>query len=391
MFRRIKNRVQIMSRALDTNNIDYNYWKNGFLKNYILCRINNENNTKSKSSKKEIITVFLMLFVLRIMKMIRIDEQNNKLLVYFGSPWHYLGANNFYFETLLGLWTLYAIAFYLFLNNSQNKHYEWFEIFEFLNGIISYDRIGISFENFFLSPKLRYLLSINFFFTSLGLTNSKDSMKLMKRSKIILFICHKYIYSIILGAIIVGFIATGFNYSVYDFCVFGILWMILWTIWALLISHAQYWPPGYYSIICYYLKLRINAFRFKLNNFKTASGQPSLKIGSNFIQNILREHNNLCIKISEYNKYWKIYLTISILLYIVIICYLSYLIFIARLDLVFRIELLIVLSAHLLLLFIITYSASSISHYNRVLFCDLYSFCVKNKLQIHSKLMVSNK
>jgi hypothetical protein len=49
-----------------------------------------------------------------------------------------------------------------------------------------------------------------------------------------------------------------------------------------------------------------------------------------------------------------------------------------------------ILSAHLLLLFIITYSASSISHCNKVLFRDLYSFGVKNKLQIHSKLMVSN-
>ncbi len=182
----------------------------------------------------------------------------------------------------------------------------------------------------------------------------------------------------------------GFNYSIFDFCVFGILWIILWTIWSILISYVLYWPPGYYSIVCYYLKLRITAFRFKLNNFKTASGQPSLKIRSNFIEKILREHNNLCIKISEYNKYWKIYLTISTLIYILIICFLSYLIFIARLDLVFRIEFLMILSAHLLLLFIITYSASSISHCNKVLFRDLYSFGVKNKLQIHSKLMVSN-
>jgi hypothetical protein len=181
----------------------------------------------------------------------------------------------------------------------------------------------------------------------------------------------------------------GFNYSVYDFCVFGILWIILLTVWAFLICYAHYWPPGYFSIVCYYLKLRITAFRFKFNNFKTASGQPSLKISSVFIKKTLREHNNLCIKISEYNKYWKIYLTISILIYILVICFLSYLIFITRLDLVFRIEFLIILSAHLLLLFIITYSASSISHYNRVLFHDLYSFSVKNKLQIHSKLMVS--
>jgi hypothetical protein len=215
-------------------------------------------------------------------------------------------------------------------------------------------------------------------------------MKLMKRSKIILFICNKYIYSITVGAPIVLIIAMGFNYSVYDFCVFGILWTILLTVWTFLTSSTLYWPPGYFSIVCYYLKLRITAFRFKLNNFKTASGQPSLKIGSNFIQKILREHNNLCIKISEYNKYWKIFSTISIFIFIVIISFLSYLIFITRLDLVFRIEFLIILSAHLLLLFIITYSASSISHYNKVLFCDLYSFSVKNKLQIHSKLMVSN-
>ncbi len=243
---------------------------------------------------------------------------------------------------------------------------------------------------FSLIPKLRYLLSINLIFTSLGFTNSKNGMKLMKRSKIILFICNKYIYSITLGIIIVLIISIAFNYNTYDFCIFGILWIILWTVWGLLICYALYWPPGYFSIVCYYLKLRIAAFRFKLINFKAASGQPSLKMRSRSIEKILREHNNLCIKISEYNKYWKIYLTISILIFIVIISFLSYLIFIARLNLFLRFEYLIILSAHLLLLFIITYSASSISHYNKVLFCDLYTFSVKNKLHIHSKLMVSN-
>jgi len=164
MFRRIKNRVQIMSRALDTNNIDYSYWKNGFLKNYILCHINNKNNTKSKSSKKEIIIiVFMTLSVLRIMKMIRIDDQNNRLLVYFGSPWHYLGGNNLYVETLLGFWALNTISFHLFLDYSRNKHFEWLEIFEFLAGIISYHKIGISFKNLFTLNKLRYL-SLKFFF-----------------------------------------------------------------------------------------------------------------------------------------------------------------------------------------------------------------------------------
>ncbi len=143
-----------MSRALDTNIIDYSYWKNGFLKNYIRNRFFDENNPKSKSSKTETITiVFMILSVLRIIKMIRIDDQNNRLLVYFGSSWHYLGGNHFYIETVLGLWALYAIAFHIFLNNSRNKHYEWLEIFEFLNGIISYDIIGISFENLFFNPK----------------------------------------------------------------------------------------------------------------------------------------------------------------------------------------------------------------------------------------------
>jgi hypothetical protein len=135
-----------MSRALDTNNIEYSYWKNGFLKSYILYRINSENNTESKSSKKEIIIiVFMILIGVRIMKMIRIDDQNNRLLVYFGSPWHYLGGNHFHVEALMALWASYAIAFHLFLNNSQNKHFEWLEIFEFLAGIISYNKIGISF------------------------------------------------------------------------------------------------------------------------------------------------------------------------------------------------------------------------------------------------------
>jgi hypothetical protein len=87
----------------------------------------------------------MILIGVRIMKMIRIDDQNNRLLVYFGSPWHYLGGNNLYVETLLGFWALNTISFHLFLDYSQNKQFGWLEIFEFLAGIISYNKIGISF------------------------------------------------------------------------------------------------------------------------------------------------------------------------------------------------------------------------------------------------------
>ncbi len=72
-----------------------------------------------------------------------------------------------------------------------------------------------------------------------------------------------------------------------------------------------------------------------------------------------------------------------------IICILSYVVLISSgLELFLRILYAIVLSAHSLLIFIITYSASSVSDFNHILYKNLCSFSAENYFPFGIKIKV---
>jgi hypothetical protein len=208
---------------------------------------------------------------------------------------------------------------------------------------------------------------------------------LLKRSKIVLFISLQYIYSITIGCFAVIILTFGMNLSLHDFLLYGIPWIIIWTVWCYTACSIAYWLAAYYIIICYYLKSRLNSIRIKIKN--VLSKNKSLR--KSLFKQILKEHDDLCVKINSYNNYWKKYLSITILIYIMSICFLSYLIFFPPIIWYLRFEFVIVLSAHILLVLVLTYFASSISHLNDVLYRDLNSIYFNFNLQIDMKLKVS--
>jgi uncharacterized membrane protein YesL len=127
------------------------------------------------------------------------------------------------------------------------------------------------------------------------------------------------------------------------------------------------------------LKQRLNSIKIRLNIIRNKSKKfnPNEKLLT--ITTLLREHNDICEQISNYNKYWRKYLTITYSIYLSIICILSYDTLInSKLKWSLRSEFGIVLLAHFLLIFIITYSASTVSHFNLIIYRSLNSFWVEN-------------
>ncbi len=122
--------------------------------------------------------------------------------------------------------------------------------------------------------------------------------------------------------------------------------------------------------------------------FILRANRLSLKERSLILKSILNEHNLLCQQIKSSNKYWKKYLTIKLILFILIICFLSYLIFIKSMKWFASLQFLILMSAHLLLIFIITYSAFEISHSNSLIAKHLQLMSAKIKLPLSNKLKV---
>ncbi len=212
----------------------------------------------------------------------------------------------------------------------------------------------------------------------------------------ILTFCCSYIWTITVGSLAVFAVPFALNYTLANFLLFGIFWIIIWLIWCYNACIGSYYFPGYFFIVCYYLKQRLNSFKIRLNIIRNKSKKlnPNEKILS--ITTLLREHNDICEQISNYNKYWRKYLTITYSIYLSIICILSYDTLInSKLKWSLRSEYGIVLLAHFLLIFIITYSASTVSHFNLILYRSLNSFFAENyanfPIAIKMKVSIQNK
>jgi len=179
------------------------------------------------------------------------------------------------------------------------------------------------------------------------------------------------------------------NYSLYNFIIFGISWIIIWAIWVYLAFIAAYYFPGYYFITCYYLKLRLTSIAKRMKNLVNSSNHLSFKGRQLTIRRLLEDHNKLCQQIDNYNKFWRKYITITYSIYVTLVCFIIYTVFYSSIKWFFRLEYCIVLSAHLLLITIITYSGSSVSQFSHILFRDLSSIYAKNHFPIEIQLKVS--
>jgi len=202
-------------------------------------------------------------------------------------------------------------------------------------------------------------------------------------------ICCFYVSTLTTGGIFIIGIPMALNYSLIHWLLFGITWTKIWGIWLYNGTMASFYYPGYFFIVCYYLKLKLNSIRIKLNIIRNKSKSLAKNKKILMIRRLLEEHNDICQQISNYNKYWKKYLSIAYSIFLSIICVLTYVTLIyPGLKWFLRLEYIISLSAHLLLIFIITYSASSVSHYNLILCKNLHSFYAKNSFPIDFKIKV---
>jgi hypothetical protein len=154
----------------DENHVIYSKLKQGYLKCWIQEYSQRVKNKKmSFSVEEKISSMFMIAIMVRILKVITITDMKDRILIYLGSPWSYLGGNNSYIETILLMWTINYMAFNLFIIHSKRKHYKWLEIFEFLAGIIPYKDIGINkLINFFRNTMIYKNNLLNFSINRIG-------------------------------------------------------------------------------------------------------------------------------------------------------------------------------------------------------------------------------
>jgi hypothetical protein len=207
----------------------------------------------------------------------------------------------------------------------------------------------------------------------------------------VLINCCFYLISVPGGCFVAIISTVILHYSLANFLVFGIPWAMIWTVWGYNLAKVAYFFPGYFFIICYHLKFRLSSIEKRLKNFMKYSNRLTMASKISFIRCLLRDHNNLCKQIDDYNQYWKKYLTLAYVIAVSTVCFLSYVVLLSPIQLIARILYAVVLSSQIHLLAIITYSASNVSQFNEIIFRDLHSIFVGNHFPTSVKLQVQNK
>jgi hypothetical protein len=305
------------------------------------------------------ILLFIIFMSIRTVKVLSIDHiYDDRLLIYLGSFAQLLGGPPKYYEFLFLMWSANFIGFYCFLINRKRYEFLWLELFGSFDGMVDHKSIGL-----------------------------KDYVsKLKTRASIGYFLSNYCIRVITIFGSLALTIIMYVNYKTHDFFIFGIIWITIWSVWMYYASVVIYWFPTYFYIICYYMKIQLKFINRDIKNIKLTKIPIQLK--EILLIKLLVKHQNIYRKIKIYNNYWKKYLSQSFIIFLTIILFLSYLYFFTSMTFLPKFEFTIVLTVHVLILIVLTYSASSVSHFSTTTYKLLQSISVE-KFSIRSKLKVS--
>ncbi len=171
---------------------------------------------------------------------------------------------------------------------------------------------------------------------------------------------------------------------------YGIIWIIFWAVWMYYACVVIYWFPSYYYIICYYFKTQFRILENDIKLIKRSQNNIPVLRKEALMKRMIKNHNEICTKLTNYNNFWQKYLSQTFIIFLTIILFLSYLYFFTNMPPIPKFEFTIVLSVHILLIIILLYSSSLVSHVSITTYKLLQSIAVEN-FTVISKLKVSKE
>lgn len=181
------------------------------------------------------------------------------------------------------LWSIYtALVMKLYWNAEKYRFYNWLAPFLVYKGFISPQKMGLDME-----------MTDRWF----SKTNKELPMFMM-------------IVNIrwILGSTIfawVAYVRWSAN-SVQE--TFNIAWAVILTVWVYYSSAIIYITYAYYDSLCFYFRMRFNKVNNDIEYIINPENRMKPNERSTMLHQILVEHNELCIKVTNYNQFWSKYL-----------------------------------------------------------------------------------
>jgi ABC-type multidrug transport system fused ATPase/permease subunit len=334
---------------------------NGFLDIWLEKYYRTSDKTLNKKYYRFIL-LFMIMFLIRVIKLLTIDLYSDRLSIYLGSFAPLMGGPPKYWGFLFLMWTINFIGFYYFTFNCKRDQYSWLELFRFLDN--SMDNRIVGFGNNDLTSELR------------------------RRAKIAFFISNHCISVITLFGLFALFLIFYKNYAFEDFLTYGIIWSFIWTVWVYYACVVIYWLPSYFYIICYYFKTQFRILENHIKLIKRSQNNILVLRKEALIMRFIKNHNEICRKLTNFNNFWQKYLSQTFMIFLTIILFLSYLYFFTNMPPIPKFEFTIILSFHVLVIVILLYSSSSVSHVSITTYKLLQSIAVEN-FTVRSKLKVS--
>jgi hypothetical protein len=224
------------------------------------------------------LSIYLIICVIRY-GILAIYIKNRKFSLYYFDLFQYFGEfpEFYYLYSIFG--SIFCFRILHIFNHSNSDDYVWIKTIRALNGSQSLD--------------------------SLKIYNKNEIQKYVQRIKTFKFFLNSCFYSALTFTLFTSLtvLFVFFNYS--DLIRFGILSAFIYLIncyfWYSIIGFSFL----YYFIVCFYCKTIFKSFNNSIKLLFDGKGKAFLKYKT--IDQLIKNHNSICLDIKLYNKFWQKY------------------------------------------------------------------------------------
>jgi hypothetical protein len=274
------------------------------------------------------ITVFIVLNALKFAISIKLLK-NGRIPDYCFDIVQHVGGIVIYVLIASCLICLMTAGFNYRFNTGIESNMKWLQIIKVLKGVSSVEELRIPEKNkviklFLITDKLYKALKLS-------------------------FNCFMTILFLMSTAIIV------FNYDFFRAIFIGLISLIVFWLYCYYAAGIVYYSLMYFLVISYYCKLRMNSIN---ENLKILT--EKFIISNKSIDNLLKDHNDICNTINDYNIFWKRIYELTLYGIIPINLILLHQVFFGDLLLLNHLGFIISVTSYLSLLFVLNFMTASV-------------------------------
>jgi hypothetical protein len=266
---------------------------------------NNDKESKQHLYYRFFVIIIYVIFFIHSLISLSVPNDKYRDVFMYNGDWAYNYPEVRYHMNITMLFCS-IIAILSTILHVTNDNISWFKPFEMMSGLVT--------------P------------ASIGLTDSEDVEKLLKRSKLYLEIAEITTYFLVPTTTIIMNVVMASNYGLYIFLLFGIPWGFINTIGSHLLCANICYQVCYFYIICEYLRMKLVKIYEKI--------QKVILINRSKLRNslkLIKILDRIYSEVEQYNRFWCKCLLLFYVCFLSLICTTLYSLAFGDLELLLKI------------------------------------------------------